>query len=244
VRIPDQVPRLAIVFVVAVLALVAARSLLVPATFGDFGHYRAAAIDSIAHREVRFAGRQECEECHDDIGAERVSGNHRGLTCEVCHGPAESHVEDPFNVLPEPADQQRRLCPLCHQYNPSRPTGFPQIDPVAHNPLKPCVSCHDPHAPVPPQVPEECSACHGSIARQKSLSHHANLPCTTCHTVPQQHKVTPRAVRASKPAERTFCAQCHDAVKPRIEDAPQIDLQSHYPRDLCWQCHYPHFPET
>ena len=243
-RVPEQVHRLAAVFAVAVVALIAARTLLVPATFGEYGHYRAAAVDSIAVRAVRFAGRQECEDCHDDIAAERVAGHHRTLTCEVCHHPGQAHVEDPMNVLPEPPDEGRAFCPVCHAYNPSRPTGFPQIDPASHNPRKPCVQCHDAHAPEPPHAPDECSACHRSIARQKALSHHVDLPCTTCHTTPTQHKVTPLAVRPSKPTERSFCAQCHDSTKPKIEDAPQIELDAHYPRYLCWQCHYPHYPET
>lgn len=243
-RLPQQVPRLAIVFAVAIAALVAARVLLVPPTFGAYGHYRAAAVDSIGARAVRFAGRQECEECHDDIAAERVAGHHRTLTCEVCHGPQEAHVEDPINVTPAPADAGRAFCPKCHGYDASRPTGFPQIDPATHNPRKPCAQCHDAHAPEPPHVPGECSACHRSIARQKAQSHHVDLPCTTCHDTPTQHKVTPLLVRAAKPAERTFCAQCHDSAKPKIEGAPQIELDAHYPRYLCWQCHYPHYPET
>ena len=242
-RVPQQVPRLAIVFAVAIAALIGARSFLVPASFGEFGHYRAAAVDSIAARPVQYAGRQECEECHDDVAAQRLAGNHRGVACEVCHGPGATHVAAPADVqLPAPRD--RAFCPRCHAFNPSRPTGFPQIEPVEHNPLKPCITCHDPHAPVPPVVPQECSACHGQIARQKALSHHVNLPCTTCHAVPQEHKVNPRAVRPTKPADRSFCGQCHDTGATGMKDAPPIDLATHYQRYLCWQCHYPHYPET
>jgi hypothetical protein len=215
----------------------------VPATFGAYGHYRAAAADAVAERPLRIAGRQECEACHDDVAERRIQGNHRGVTCEVCHTPQMAHVADPINVTP-PAPRDRSFCVLCHAYNPSRPTGFPQIDPVAHNPLKPCITCHDPHAPVPPAVPEECGACHGSIARLKSVSHHVDLPCTTCHDVPQQHKVVPRTVRPTKPVARATCAQCHAAAAPRLPGAPQIDLDAHHPRYLCWQCHYPHYPET
>ncbi|MBI2614114.1 MAG: hypothetical protein HYW52_00210, partial [Gemmatimonadetes bacterium] len=98
--------------------------------------------------------------------------------------------------------------------------------------------------PVPPAVPEECSACHGQIARQKALSHHANLPCVTCHQVPQQHKVTPRVIRPTKPAERAFCGRCHAEGASGPAEAPRIDLAAHHPRYLCWQCHYPHYPET
>jgi hypothetical protein len=25
---------------------------------------------------------------------------------------------------------------------------------------------------------------------------------------------------------------------------PQVDLDTHGQPNLCWQCHYPHFPET
>lgn len=242
-QVPQQVVRLGAVFAVAIAALVAARSLLVPETFGELGHYRAAAIDSIAARPKKYAGHQECAVCHDDLAAKRAAGNHRGVACEVCHGPEQAHVDAPLDVKP-PAPRDRGFCPLCHAYNPSRPTGFPQIDPVAHNPLKPCITCHDPHAPVPPAVPEECSACHGQIARQKALSHHANLPCVTCHQAPQQHKVTPRAVRPTKPQERAFCGRCHAEGASSPADIPRIDLTGHNPRYLCWQCHYPHYPET
>ena len=241
--LPPQVPRLAIVFALAIAALVGARSFLVPASFGRFGHYRAVAVDSIAARPIHYAGRQECEECHDAIAAERIRGNHRGVACEVCHGPQAAHVTDPVNVQP-PAPRDRAFCPRCHAYSQSRPTGFPQIDPAAHNPLKPCITCHDPHAPVPPIVPESCSACHGQIARLKALSHHVNLPCVTCHDVPQRHKTFPHAVRPTKPTERSFCGRCHDKAAPSSTGAPRIDLATHNPRYLCWQCHYPHYPET
>lgn len=242
-KLPPQLLRIGLVFAAVIAALLVLRSVLVPKTFGKYGHYRAAAVDSIAARPVKFAGRQECEDCHDDIAAKRLAGNHRGLGCEVCHGPQEAHVEAPADVTPE-SPRDRAFCPRCHAYNPSRPTGFPQIDPVTHNPLKPCISCHDPHAPVPPRVPQECAACHGQIARLKALSHHANLPCVTCHTVPREHKINPRAARPTKPADRAFCAQCHDKAATRKTDAPRIAVAAHYQRYLCWQCHYPHYPKA
>lgn len=242
-KLPQQVVRLGAVFAVAVMALLVARSLLIPETFGKLGHYRAAAMDSIAARAIKHAGHQACAACHDDVATKRAAGNHRGVSCEVCHGPEQAHVDAPLDVKP-PAPRDRGFCPLCHAYNPSRPTGFPQIDPVTHNPLKPCITCHDPHAPVPPRVPAECSACHGQIARQKALSHHANLPCTTCHQVPEGHKVNPRAVHPTKPVDRAFCGRCHAEGATGLKEAPRIDLATHNPRYLCWQCHYPHNPES
>jgi len=202
--VPQQVPRLAAVFAVAIVGLLVARSLLVPDTFGDVGHYRAAATDSIAAHEMKYAGHQECSLCHRPIADQRMESNHRTVACEVCHGPAAEHVAAPLDVKPD-APRERGFCPLCHAYNPSRPTGFPQIDPVAHNPRMPCAGCHDPHAPEPPIPPTSCGACHGQISSQLTVSHHAGLDCTTCHEAPEQHRLTPRQVRPTKPADRSFC---------------------------------------
>jgi len=237
---PQQVSRLLLVFLVALIGFIVMRSVLVPDTFGDIGHYRAAAIDSVVAREKKYAGHEECTLCHGAIAAMKLASNHKGVRCEVCHGPSAVHAAAPMDVKPD-APRGREFCILCHEFNPSRPTGFPQIDPVTHNAPAPCMTCHNPHAPETPTTPEECSACHGQIARQKAVSHHAGLPCTTCHQVPEQHKIDPRSVRPTKPAERAFCGACH---AQGVAGVPQIDLRSHNPTYLCWQCHYPHFPET
>ncbi len=239
---PHQVPRLVFVFAVAVLTLVVARWYLVPETFGDIGHYRAAAIDSIVARPMKYAGHQQCTMCHGPIQEARLASNHKGVRCEVCHGPAAAHIANPLEVKPS-IPRGRDQCILCHAFNPSRPTGFPQIDPVAHNPLTPCQECHDPHAPEPPVVPESCAACHGEIARQKLVSHHASLACEACHVAPVTHKTNPRSVRPSKPTDRSFCGECHAIGDPRAA-VPQIDLRTHGQPYTCWQCHYPHHPEA
>ena len=240
---PQQVPRLAAVFAVAVIGLFVARSLLVPDTFGDLGHYRAAAIDTIVAHPKEYAGHQECTMCHRPIAEQRAASNHRGVRCEVCHGPAAAHVANPLEIKPA-VPRERDLCVLCHAYSPSRPTGFPQIDSVTHNPRMPCAGCHEPHAPEPPVTPRECSACHGQIANQLAVSHHAELSCGTCHEAPKEHRDNPRAVRPTKPAERSFCGTCHAADARSSERIPRIDLRSHGQPYVCWQCHYPHYPEA
>ncbi len=239
---PQQVKRLFVLFAVFGVGLALARHFLMPRTFGQRGHYRAAAVSLVEEQPMRYAGREACATCHEDVAAVESNGHHRTVACENCHGPAAAHVEAPSeNQLPAP--RGRGYCPLCHGYNPSRPTGFPQIDPVTHNPLKPCITCHDPHHPEPPHIPKECSACHGEIARTKAVSAHALLQCTQCHNVPTQHKVTPWLVRPSKPTTREFCGTCHakDARSPK--EIPRVDMETHGARYLCWQCHYPHLPE-
>ena len=240
-KIPEQLQRLAIVIGVIVAGVLVTRFAIIPRSLIDRNMHRAATVQREIAKPVRFAGSTACGDCHDDIVSRKVKGFHKNLSCEGCHGPAIKHTEDPSAVKP-PAPRDRKFCPVCHAYDPSRPTGFPQINPTAHNPLKPCISCHNPHDPVPPTVPQSCSACHAQIERTKAVSSHALLACTTCHKVPEQHKTAPRTALPSKPETREFCGTCHgkDSTRP---DAPKLDLATHGRTYLCWQCHYPHLPE-
>jgi ribosomal protein S27AE len=106
------------------------------------------------------------------------------------------------------------------------------------------MSCHDPHNPLLPHAPEDCSACHRQIASQKMVSHHTSLPCTTCHVTPPEHAISPRLVPAEKPTTKATCGQCHDEDSDSPREVPRIDLATHGDRYLCWDCHYPHFPEA
>jgi hypothetical protein len=246
---PQQAWRLGVLFAAGAVVLVGARSFLVPKTFGEKGHYRAAALKVIAAREPKYAGREQCYDCHTEVQKKMATAFHRGLGCEVCHGPAAVHASDPDSATSSPP-VDRAFCTRCHGYDASRPTGFPQIDPALHDPLTLCTKCHDPHAPALPRSPQECSGCHGQIARTKITSRHVDLPCTTCHQgQTEQHRMSPRAVRPSKPAERSFCLRCHapDAPQPKevpaTHDIPRVDVETHGGRFLCWQCHYPHYPE-
>lgn len=242
-RIPEQVRRLSILIILLLGLFVVVRSLLVPPDFGKYGHFRASAVDEIAAQEIQYAGHAICTDCHDDVVEVKAKGYHKTVNCEVCHGPAAAHTEDPEAVELQ-APRGRGYCPLCHEYFPSRPTGFPQIVSASHNPMKSCITCHNPHDPKPPEAPRECEACHGTIARTKSLSHHVYLPCTRCHETPEEHKISPRAVLPKKPMTREFCGECHAREVPETKGIPQIDLAIHGERYVCWQCHYPHLPEA
>jgi len=239
-KIPGQVVRLLVLVLVAVSALIVARTQFVPESFGEIGHYRADVVPEIAAQEVRYAGLQACTECHEDIEATKSASYHRGLTCEGCHEASAAHVVDlePLPVVPT----GRTVCMRCHSYLSSRPTGFPQIIEAVHNPMEACAGCHDPHDPTPPEVPSECSACHAAIERTKAVSHHWSLDCEICHDAPAEHNVQPRANLPTQPADRAFCGNCHSGGEAGAE-IPQVDLAEHGGRYLCWQCHYPHHPE-
>ncbi len=240
---PQQLRPLIILFAVLIAGLIVTRQLLVPKSFGEYGHYRGKAEEENATRDVAYAGYQACADCHEEIFEARENSRHSGVACETCHGPAAKHVDDPFESKPK-IPHTRDFCPLCHGYNASRPSGFPQIIAERHNPGKPCMSCHDPHNPQLPSAPTECAACHRDIYNVKMLSHHASLDCTQCHDVPKEHLTSPELVKAKKPRERTKCGQCHakDADSPK--SIPRIDMETHGHRYKCWDCHYPHYPEA
>jgi hypothetical protein len=249
-KFPDQVIRVAILFIFLIAALVMVRARFVPETFGTEGHYRSAAVPIAAALEIKYAGSQTCIECHEDQGELKASSYHRGVSCETCHQAAAAHAEEPDDASPH-VPSGRDECLSCHLYLASRPTGFPQVMENLHNPSKACMECHDPHDPTPPDVPSSCGACHAGVARTKAVSHHAALDCQTCHEAPVEHRQNPRGHLARKPTTREFCGQCHDedATPPdleaiRMKRIPRIELATHGGRYVCWQCHYPHYPEA
>jgi hypothetical protein len=242
-KLPGPVVRVAIILVLVLAALLFLRQQFVPETFGELGHYRTVAVTMNADLPVRYAGLQLCVECHDEESEVKRSSFHRGLTCEGCHGPSAIHASDPAEALPL-IPRERTMCLRCHEYRFSRPTGFPQIIAELHNPMEPCLDCHDPHDPTPPEVPGECSACHAAIARTKAVSHHFSISCETCHETADEHRVDPRSSLPTKPRTREFCARCHARGADSPVSIPRIELVEHGGRYVCWQCHYPHFPEA
>lgn len=244
-KMPEQVRRLGLVIGVLIAAVLVARFYLIPRPLIATDLHWSAAIERQVAVPIKFAGQTACADCHTDVAEKKAASFHRNLSCESCHGPAAKHAEDPSSGTPTVA-RDRKLCPTCHEYDRSRPTGFAQVSTTAHNPLKACVSCHNPHDPTPPTVPKECSACHAQIERTKALSRHALLDCTICHQAPPAHRTSPRTALPTKPASRNFCAQCHGAgvaLATAPKEAPRVDVTTHGGRNLCWECHYPHLPE-
>jgi hypothetical protein len=237
---PDALLRVGAVFGMLVVVFLLVRFLLPASLKSTEAHVSSTVAREVA-KPVKHAGSDVCAQCHEEYNVKK-GGYHKTLSCETCHGPAKQHTEDPSEHKPN-MPRMREFCVRCHMYDPSRPTGFPQINPAAHNPLKACISCHNPHDPKPPTVPQECQACHAGIARTKALSPHVLLECTTCHEVTAEHRVNPRAVRPSTPKDREFCGKCH-AKGSQVKDTPKVDIATHGEKYLCWQCHYPHMPEV
>jgi hypothetical protein len=241
VKIPEQLRRLSVLLGAVLVVILLLRFVAIPQAYFSSPIHQASTVRREAAKPLVYAGMATCRECHQDVYETKSAGYHKNVNCETCHDAAAQHAADPMTVKPG-APRDRSFCPVCHAYDPARPTGFPQINTALHNPGLACITCHSPHDPVPPEVPHDCSACHAQIWNTKAVSAHAILPCTTCHTVAEEHKIQPRSNLPSKPQAREFCGTCH-AAGEAAGRVPQIDLASHGGNYLCWQCHYPHLPE-
>src|ERR1039457_6311516 len=86
--------RLASVFLVGGVLFLVLRGFLVPSSFGQYGHYRGAAIKEAEEKSISYAGHQVCEGCHTDVLEVQSKGVHKGVACEACHGPLANNAED------------------------------------------------------------------------------------------------------------------------------------------------------
>jgi hypothetical protein len=139
--------RMALLLGTALVLFLLIRQAVVPESFGQYGHYRGAALDEIRARSVSFAGREVCEACHTDVAETKSKGPHAGIGCEACHGPAAAHTEDPTGhpaLKPDPSI----LCVRCHEAIAAKPKGFPQVVSKDHANGMSCGDCHQPHSPT------------------------------------------------------------------------------------------------
>ncbi len=138
--------RFAGLFVLAFLVFLVVRHYVVPKSFGQYGHYRGAAIGEIAAHPIKFAGHETCETCHVDVLDVKKNGKHAHVNCEACHGPLAKHADDPASLQPAKLDTAV-LCVRCHEASAARPKGFPQVASADHSNGIPCETCHKPHSP-------------------------------------------------------------------------------------------------
>jgi hypothetical protein len=142
--LPPQLIRLVLLTVLIIVTYGIARVVLTPLTFGQYGHYRGAALQEAAARKPVYAGAKACDECHDDTLALVAKDRHKGIACESCHGPNRPHVRNPDIVPIKLTDQH---CLRCHLSDPARPVHLRQIQPQDHFPGDKCVECHVAHQP-------------------------------------------------------------------------------------------------
>ncbi len=165
--------RFAGLFVLAFLIFLVVRHYIVPKSFGQYGHYRGAAMGEIAAHPAKFAGHDACETCHSDIADKKKTGKHAHVNCEACHGALYQHVAGPEQ--PKPGLYQRFLVMVGKAIPPDPAVLRHADDPSTVVPVKPdtatlCVRCHTASAAKPKGFPQVNPAEHSN-----------GMPCETCH---------------------------------------------------------------
>ena len=143
---PAQLKRLIPLFAIFIGLFIFVRHFLVPDSFGQFGHYRGNSLQEIASKEMVFASRESCYDCHDDMKARLENNEHSELSCVICHGPGLAHMDDPWDVEIVKMSG-REFCGRCHNLNAARQMDVVfQVDIHTHHPEKEnCIECHNPH---------------------------------------------------------------------------------------------------
>lgn len=147
IYVPPQLKRLAVAFAIFITAFLIIRHLLVPESFGQYGHYRGASLEEVAQTPMKYAGQQACLDCHQDIEDLKQTDLHSDISCETCHGPGQKHSENGDTTLLE-KPVSRESCGLCHSKNAAKKkSAVFQVDLKEHNTGKRCIDCHNPHQP-------------------------------------------------------------------------------------------------
>jgi NAD-dependent dihydropyrimidine dehydrogenase PreA subunit len=143
---PPQLKVLLPLFAIFIAIFLVIRSLLIPESFFEYGHYRGNSLIDNANKDLVFANKRTCIECHPDIYEKLLSDLHSGLSCIVCHGPGLEHSISPdsTNIVKKSG---RAHCGRCHSINPARAKdAITQIDIAVHHIEKDnCIECHNPH---------------------------------------------------------------------------------------------------
>jgi hypothetical protein len=138
--------RLAVLLTAGLGVFAIARQSIVPAGFGQYGHYRAGALAENRKKPLVYAGREACQTCHEDVAGVLKTSRHADIGCEACHGPQFRHADNMEAQKPALPDTAV-LCSGCHEKNAARPTFLPQVVAAEHSGGEPCKSCHKAHSP-------------------------------------------------------------------------------------------------
>ena len=155
----SHVFKILFVLVIVVVVGVAVRAMVLPKSFGQFGHYRGDAVLDEINRPIRNGTNASCLVCHPYIREMHLEGVHKTVSCEFCHGPVADHVKEGKVIakLPKKEGKEiKKLCLRCHnQIIRARPKesikmiSMPghleekHVD-INHN----CNQCHNVHAPL------------------------------------------------------------------------------------------------
>lgn len=259
--------RLVPLLVIVLVVLVVLRNMLVPESFGEFGHYRGAALQELGDLQHHHLESTGCAECHEKKVKVVLGGDHKTVSCELCHGPGVKHAQD-NDTHKMQVNKDPKLCLKCHMKLPGRPTAFPQIAMADHVPADfdlskdSCIDCHGAHSPAQSGGAggakggsQSCTKCHKDQIAEISEGSHAKLSCTFCHgPVSGGHFKRGKdhvAMKLKANPIKNLCLSCHksntraDLSPPQLKDVVKHTALASDPKagDVCLDCHItPHAP--
>jgi hypothetical protein len=214
------VPLLALIAALLVLVFVG-RWFAVPATFGQHGQYRGAAIAEARSFSPRHIDEKICEECHEAQASLHSKDVHVTVQCGTCHGAGWKHAENP-QENPVQTPDGKEQCLVCHELLEARPASFPQIRWREHflfvgikDESVTCINCHDPHEPLYMERNLRSARLHPLVHR-----------CRDCHVGRVDEKLT----RPAKHPAIFECNYCHSAAAEDFEDRAHSKVR-------CTTCH-------
>ena len=146
--------RAGLLLVAVIVTYVLGRGLLVPDSFGMYGHYRYRDVLEQRERAPVHGAPDSCKDCHGEVFDKRTAGKHATVPCEDCHAPLATHVAGGKHAAAMRIERSFALCVRCHRTMISRPAVVRQVVPEEHVEKrgerlagKVCMECHDPHAP-------------------------------------------------------------------------------------------------
>lgn len=231
---PKHIVRLLLLGIAFGAVALTAKWFFTDASFYRYGHYRADSVPEIAAQEPAYKTARYCQSCHSERYAQWSANNHKSVTCETCHGAAQGHPEK--GKLPIPTDTVK-LCTLCHEAMPGRPTTQPQIQVAQHAGGQQCKVCHNPHAPkiaaaavkvagdvaAGKRRAADCAGCHGA----NGISPNDSWP----NLAGQSAAYLARILAAYKSGDQTDVMM--SPIAKALSDADVQDLAAYYASLSC-----------
>ena len=109
--------RIVATVILLVVCAVGVRVWFAPDNFGELGHYRTGAIEDEMNLPIRNQTNDSCLQCHPYIKKIHLTGVHKTVSCEFCHGPNADHEQDGKKIAAMPVKRDaeiNNLCLRCH----------------------------------------------------------------------------------------------------------------------------------
>jgi predicted CXXCH cytochrome family protein len=213
--------------------------------------------DAYPHDNEQLPTSKACDGCHFTGFMSREKRVESGISCEVCHGPASKHIDNPESKLylaslSDPV-RQNEICLQCHMRNRDKRLdtktmaeifGDARDYPLGYEAGKALVEYKKPAPFVPGKETKEFYA-NGMGKKNRtqgnefvhSMKARHGITCINCHN---PHTLEPTA---QKNSENELCMKCHSfnsTIGPHQEN---LEAHTHHKADskgsLCVECHMP-----